>query len=93
MKRIAEFLAVVAIGIWGCGCTTMSERYKITEVDGSTIEYSSRVMALGNGAAEFVSSGDGTTAFATEGKGISDNAKESLGEISEGAVRGMKSGL
>lgn len=88
--RLLGFQWLVIALIWAIGCTTMSERYRITEPNGTEIEYRSRIMALGNGPAEFISAGDGTTAFTTEGKGISDNATEGLGKITEGAVRGLQ---
>jgi hypothetical protein len=70
---------------WNSGCAHAHlERY----VDGEKVcEIESWV--LGTGETEQVTNSCGDYAYSTENTGISDNGKDALGMVAEGAARGI----
>jgi hypothetical protein len=88
MKRFCELIAVIAIGIWGCGCATANQRCDYYP-DGRLEHYRLRSTVVGTGETELATTDCAALVYSTRDTGISDNGKEVIGEIAEGAVRAM----
>lgn len=70
------------------GCASMNQKCSYYE-DGTLESYRIRSTVLGTGNTEVVTMDCAVLAYSTEETGLSDNGKEAVGKIAEGAVRGM----
>jgi len=77
----------IALALLSAGCAHAHLEVFDPETGDKTCEVESWV--LGTGETEQVTNACGDYAYGTSDTGISDNAKESLGEIAEGAVKGL----
>ncbi len=79
-------LALVGTSLWavyGCAHAHLERSFP----DGSSCQIRSTV--LGTGETELATSACGDFAYSTRDTGLSNNGKAALGEIAEGAVRGL----
>jgi hypothetical protein len=74
--------------IWLMGCASMNQKCSYYP-DGRLSEYRIRSTVIGTGETEVATTDCAALAYSTRGTGISDNGKDTLGEIAEGAVRGV----
>ena len=81
----AALSCVVAVSL--SGCASMKQKCSYFP-DGTLESYRLRSTVLGTGETEMISTDCAVAAYSTKDTGLSDNGKEALGEIAEGAVRG-----
>ncbi len=87
--RGSSLLGVLAlVGMLAWGCATANQRCDYYP-DGRLEHYRLRSTVVGTGETELVTTDCAALAYSTRDTGISDNGKESLGEITEGAVRAL----
>jgi len=78
---------IVAIIAWLMGCATLNQRCEYYP-DGTLSHYRMRSTVIGTGETEAVTTDCAAIGYSTRDTGLSDNGKEALGEIAEGAVKG-----
>jgi hypothetical protein len=83
-KHYVGLLLLVA----ATGCAAINQRCAYYP-DGTLESYRLRSTVLGTGETETVTTDCAAMAYSTKDTGLSDNGKEALGEIAEGAVRAM----
>lgn len=82
----AALIVILAWWIIGCAHGHLERWDPVTGMKVCEVES----MVLGTGETEQVTSACGDFAYSTRDTGLSDNGKAALGEIAEGAVRGLK---
>ena len=70
------------------GCASMNQKCSYY-TDGRLESYRLRSTVVGTGETEVVTTACAALAYSTKDTGLSDNGKEALGEIAEGAVRAL----
>jgi hypothetical protein len=70
------------------GCASMNQRCSYFP-DGTLESYRLRSTVLGTGETEVITTDCAALAYSTKDTGLSDNGKEALGKIAEGAVRAL----
>lgn len=84
MTRLAIILVLC---FFGAGCASMNQKCTYYE-DGTLESYRLRSTVVGTGETEVVTSDCTVAAYSTKDTGLSDNGKEALGTVAEGAVKG-----
>ena len=82
-RGCAALCALLAVG-----CATANQRCDYYP-DGRLEHYRLRSTVLGTGETELATTDCAALVYSTRDTGISDNGKEVIGEIAEGAVRAM----
>lgn len=70
------------------GCASMNQKYTYYP-DGTLKSYRVRSTVVGTGETELIATDGITLGYSTKDTGLSDNGKEALGTIAEGAVKGL----
>jgi hypothetical protein len=91
--EVAVIVLVVAILLWLLGCATFRQTCRYAEGSGKLLEQTTRSTVVGTGETELATDACAALSYSTQDTGLSDNGKEALGTVAEGAARGAVGAL